>query len=313
MKRIISIVFLAAINGLLLTAHSFSQTLSPKVIPASGGYFTAGGISLSWTMGEPFYKILQGGNIIVTQGEQQPYRKCSLTVSAGPNQHMLFGYTPEQCKTNTAIVTGGTAPFTYNWTLNRPLLTNVVNSSGDETMTGTNTASVTLCLLDTAILCVTVTDVNGCAATGCDTMFAEDVRCFTGNAGIQKVKMCHKQHQICVDSNAVQAHLNEGDYIGSCVNSSNIVGQLIAETNGGREFSIYPNPTHSEFIVSLNLPDDEMRTGVIRIVNASGQLVKRINVNAQSKINVSVNDPGIYIVQLSTNKQIINRKLTVLY
>ena len=52
---------------------ALAQTLSPRVIPASGGYYSAGGKSLSWTLGEPFYKTLQNGNLMLTQGFQQPY------------------------------------------------------------------------------------------------------------------------------------------------------------------------------------------------------------------------------------------------
>ena len=72
MKRILPIVCIIA-NGLLPAANSFSQSLSPKVIPSSGGYFTGGSKSLSWTMGETVQKTLQSGNKILTQGFQQPY------------------------------------------------------------------------------------------------------------------------------------------------------------------------------------------------------------------------------------------------
>lgn len=50
-----------------------AQTLSSKVIPSAGGYFTGGGNSLSWTMGETFNTTLQSGNQMLTQGFQQPY------------------------------------------------------------------------------------------------------------------------------------------------------------------------------------------------------------------------------------------------
>jgi hypothetical protein len=49
------------------------QTLSPKVIPACGGYFSAGGKSLSWTMGETLNTVLTSGTKMLTQGNQQPY------------------------------------------------------------------------------------------------------------------------------------------------------------------------------------------------------------------------------------------------
>jgi len=59
--------FLAGANPTL------GQSLSPAVITSNGGYYTAGGSSLSWTLGETFHSTLQAGNIILTQGEQQPY------------------------------------------------------------------------------------------------------------------------------------------------------------------------------------------------------------------------------------------------
>jgi hypothetical protein len=74
MKKTTSIIIL------LLTIYcsiSKAQTLSPVAIPSAGGYFTAGGNSLSWTMGEPFYTTLQNGNML-TQGFQQPYLELEL-------------------------------------------------------------------------------------------------------------------------------------------------------------------------------------------------------------------------------------------
>lgn len=59
-------------------SFAFAQTLSPKVMPSSGGYFSAGGKSLSWTMGETFTSTLTAGNVQLTQGFQQPYVELSL-------------------------------------------------------------------------------------------------------------------------------------------------------------------------------------------------------------------------------------------
>ena len=72
MKKIKLNICLAIVTCLLLSAGSFSQTLSPKVTPACGGYFTGGGNSLSWTMGETFTATLSSVNNKLTQGFQQP-------------------------------------------------------------------------------------------------------------------------------------------------------------------------------------------------------------------------------------------------
>lgn len=73
MKAIKLILILGAIAcSQLLTVDSFSQTISPKVIPACGGYFTGGGKSLSWTMGETFTRTFSSANHKLSCGFQQP-------------------------------------------------------------------------------------------------------------------------------------------------------------------------------------------------------------------------------------------------
>ncbi len=73
MKKISGIISIVVIIIFLMPATClFSQTLSPKVTPSKGGYATGGGNSLSWTMGETFNTTLSTGNIILSQGQQQP-------------------------------------------------------------------------------------------------------------------------------------------------------------------------------------------------------------------------------------------------
>ncbi len=66
--------------AILLVQHcvTISQTLSPQVLATAGGYFTGGGNSLSWTLGETFTTTLQGGGVILTQGQQQPYVELTI-------------------------------------------------------------------------------------------------------------------------------------------------------------------------------------------------------------------------------------------
>ena len=68
-----NILLILILNSTFLILHCNAQTLSPKATPTAGGYFTGGGNSLSWTMGETVTQTFQNGNLMLTQGEQQPY------------------------------------------------------------------------------------------------------------------------------------------------------------------------------------------------------------------------------------------------
>ena len=53
---------------------SYAQiSLAPSVISSGGGYGENGNISISWTLGELAVTTLQGNNMILTQGFQQPF------------------------------------------------------------------------------------------------------------------------------------------------------------------------------------------------------------------------------------------------
>jgi hypothetical protein len=236
----------------------------------------------------------------------------NLSVSAGNDRTLYFGYLPEQCVSITATVTGGTAPYSFQWTLDRPLLSDVITTDGDESISGANSETVTVCLLDTATLCVTVTDANGCTFTDCVTIFASDVRCFAGNSNNVKVNVCHNGHTICVDENAVNAHLAHGDYVGSCVANRANVGVVEIEQNLKAGFIVYPNPNKGDLTVTMNLNDEEIPDAIIKVINVNGQITKQIKVNNQRKLNFRIKETGIYFIKLITNKQVYTRKVTVI-
>ena len=51
---------------------AFSQSVSPSSIVSAGNAATVGGVYVSWSVGETFVTTLSAGDIILTQGFQQP-------------------------------------------------------------------------------------------------------------------------------------------------------------------------------------------------------------------------------------------------
>lgn len=67
MKKLIIIL-----TGTLIVSTLFSQSIERDVVASSGDYFEAGGISISGTLGEIAIETYESGNLILTQGFQQP-------------------------------------------------------------------------------------------------------------------------------------------------------------------------------------------------------------------------------------------------
>lgn len=81
------------------------------------------------------------------------------------------------------------------------------------------------------------------------------------------------------------------------------------------EIRVYPNPVTDESIITFNLSSGEQAD--IRILDISGRTITLLNTtNTTSGINqVAINSkdytPGLYFVQLSSNKKLITKKLVI--
>jgi len=67
MKKLFVFICALAAGGVVI-----AQTLDRQVVSSGGAYATAGNVSLSYTIGEVAVATLTGGNLILTQGFQQP-------------------------------------------------------------------------------------------------------------------------------------------------------------------------------------------------------------------------------------------------
>lgn len=72
MKKYLLHVFCAL--SISFPTHSvFAQSAAPEIIASSGGFFTGGNHSMSWTLGEPLTETYSSSNNYLTQGFQQPF------------------------------------------------------------------------------------------------------------------------------------------------------------------------------------------------------------------------------------------------
>ena len=70
--------------------------------------------------------------------------------------------------------------------------------------------------------------------------------------------------------------------------------------------TIYPNPTDKK--VTITLPSTAKR---LQIINIQGKVVESRPVHGQMQLNMEFGDPGIYIIQITTDKGKLSRKVIV--
>lgn len=186
-------------NGLFFTLKEYIEQFPDATIrndPAKGGpaiRLTAGGVVFK----PNFFGSIDNFRIGVN-GATKIYDFEFTTADAGPDQNVIYGY-GSNCAVLTGSASGGVAPYTFSW------------SPGGSTP---DKASTEVCPEVTTTYTLTVTDANGCSRTDDVTVYVNDVRC---GKNMDKVVVCHREIEICIDSKSVEDHLAHGDYLGRCV------------------------------------------------------------------------------------------------
>jgi hypothetical protein len=172
--------------------------------------------------------------------------------------------------------------------------------------------------MDTASICVTVTDAMGCTVSDCFIVNASDARCFAGNSGNHKILMCHHTNnpnnpwvEICVDTSAVAAHLAQGDYIGPC-EGLKMSGIEVQEEGFTLDFRIFPNPTSGSVTLEFNGIDQQsyfidLLDGTGRkLATYKGKAIQGLN---SRQLSLAGLEPGIYLFKLNLDGEQEVKKL----
>ncbi len=128
-----------------------------------------------------------------------------LTIDAGANKIVYYGYPDSSCAILTATgMGGGVPPYVITWS------------------TGSNAASIKVCPMVTTVYTVTISDANGCSFSDQVTVCVIDVRC--GNK-LDKVVICHSTgskstpfETLCIDIKAAKYHFlnHPTDQLAAC-------------------------------------------------------------------------------------------------
>jgi hypothetical protein len=235
----------------------------------------------------------------------------ALTIDAGPNKTVYYGYPDSSCATLMATgIGGGVPPYTLSWT------------------TGATTASTTVCPITSTIYYVTVTDKNGCTMTDSVRVCVIDVRC--GN-NLDKVELCHNTgsaknptQTLCVALPAAIIHISHGDQLAAC-------GTIKTCTFGGNfartrpltgemsdvELTAYPNPFADYTTIRFMIPAEQK--AILGLYDVSGRKVAtifdgtaRANMAYEERLEGSSLPAGMYFLTLKLESgEIYTGKLVI--
>lgn len=222
-----------------------------------------------------------------------------LSLEAGENQTVYFGYPDSACaQLEASGASGGVPPYSISWS------------------TGENTDDINVCPDSTTIYYATVTDQNGCTFTDSVKVCVIDVRC---GKNLDKILICHKtmandssSNSMCIGFEAAKKHiLVHGDQLATCGTDKScdfvsegakwgINGTYQDQVELGFVANIFPNPFESNTTVKFMNSEDDIID--LRIIDMTGKTViklfqGRINAGQHYTFKIEGNElsSGLYL------------------
>lgn len=191
-------------------------------------------------------------------------------------------YAPASSLMLQANVSGGTTPYSYNWS------------------NGATTSSITVSPTATTTYSLTVRDQNGCPGSATKTVGVVNVS--GGNKG-DKIVICHKGNELTIGSSGVTDHLQHGDMLGSCEPvSSRVRSTNIQET--GLAIRVLANPSSNYFDIQIRGKADNIRLTVYDNLGRVIETKSSFSSNQTVRLG-NYYHSGIYFVEIiqGTHKQ----------
>lgn len=115
----------------------------------------------------------------------------------------------------------------------------------------------------------------------------------------KKVSICHNGQTICVSPNAVLAHLEHGDKLGSCIDEETDRKKSAPDDqNVSSNFDIYPNPAKNHITIKFKEPDINYIYGVL--LSSEGKNIAHFMPENKTQIDYNVSNlkSGTYFIKM---------------
>jgi hypothetical protein len=190
-------------------------------------------------------------------------------------------YAPASSLMLQANISGGTTPYSYNWS------------------NAATTSTITVSPATTTTYSLTAEDQNGCSGTATKTVNVIDI---SGGSKGDKIVVCHNSNEVTIATPSVAAHLQHGDILGSCEPISVAMRSIVVpETD--LAIRVLANPSHNYFDIQLRgKSDDNIRLTVYDIMGRVIETKSSLSSNQTVRLG-SFYRSGIYLVEILQGAQ----------
>lgn len=242
----------------------------------ASGVFSVGTSTITWTATDGLDNTVSCQATVIINANPSVTINDAYALPSGTKVNTVYvGYNPASSLTLTAVASGGAPDYTYAWQ----------NGSTGASYTVSPTAATTYV--------VTVTDDNGCTATGDQVVSVVDLR---AGRNRDKVLVCHqydkKQATLEVEQSDVADHLAHGDMLGSCEAEKKPLAPYL--TIGAQ-----PNPSAGAFILSFRGGNPALPIQ-LKVTDMAGRVLEaRANLRTDGVYTVGSDyGRGIYLVEV---------------
>jgi rhamnogalacturonan endolyase len=235
----------------------------------ASGNFNAGVSTITWAVTDIHDNQSTASNTVTINSSLNASIADVYAINNAPEKNTLYiGYGPSSF-TIIATPNGGKAPYSYNWSNGQLSQSIIVNSAGTYT--------------------VIITDALGCQTSASIDINVMNVQC--GNSG-NKVMVCHNGNELCISANAVQAHLNHGDKLGSCNNTpaSSLFENVV----------VFPNPVETVLNVKVSKVYDNAELAVYNIL--ARKVKSEVLTSTMQQMTMNNLSKGVYFLHIKNGK-----------